>query len=140
VQLVTLAVVIVILIACCNLPAWPTFVWQVVGHDCGTVQVGMERVTSSDAAQAETCFAQAYQRCAPATISASFVDLDYSARYTFVIEPYGFTCAVGALWNVGRRSPLGNAGVGYCGGVRLQADGLHVLGCQQIGDVGIPSA
>ncbi|HEY7342851.1 MAG TPA: hypothetical protein VH591_18405 [Ktedonobacterales bacterium] len=142
VQLVTLGVIVAVLFACCNPPAWPTVVWQVVAHDCGKVQwSGFAGGASSDATQAETCFVHAYQHCSAATLSASFVNLDVSASYSFVIEPYGFTCAVGALWNRGSRAPFGignGPGIGYCGSVRLEADGLRILGCQFLGDVLVP--
>lgn len=136
VQLVTLGVIVVILFACCNLPAWPTLVWYAVGHDCGTVRsVGAEGIPS-DATQAVTCFAQAYHRCSAAKVTHSVDELDYSASYTFVIEPYGFTCAVGVIWNRGGLTPFNNgAGIGYCSSVRLDAGSLEVLGCQNIGDV-----
>lgn len=140
VQLVTLDVIVALLFACCNPLAWPTVMWQVVAHDCGTVQVSMARVTSSDATQVETCFARAYQRCSATTLTASFVDLDVGASYSFVIEPYGFTCAVGAHWNQSSRALFiaNGPGIGYCGSMRLEADGLRVLGCQFIGDVLVP--
>ncbi|HEY1388014.1 MAG TPA: hypothetical protein VGF38_05675 [Ktedonobacterales bacterium] len=141
VQIVTLIVIVVLIFACCNPSAWPTVVWQLVGHNCGIVQGNISRVTSSGATQAETCFAQAYQHCSAATLGASFIDLDYSASYTFVIEPYGFTCAVGALWRRSGHTPFpfsGGPGIGYCGGVQLAANGLSVRGCQSIGDVFVP--
>lgn len=139
VQLTILAVVLVLLVACCNLPAWPTMLWYAVGHDCGAVQMGVAHVTSSDATRAETCFAQAYQRCSAAKLAASFTDVDSKASYTFVIEPYGFTCAVGVFWSVGgTRLFSGGPGIGYCSGLRLEANGLRVLGCQSVGTIFVP--
>jgi hypothetical protein len=99
VQLATLGVIVVLLFAWCNPPKWPTVIWQVVAHDCGTVQVVYARVNSSDATLVETCFAQAYRRCTAATLNADFFEVDYNPSYHFVIEPYGFTCAIGALWD-----------------------------------------
>jgi len=86
------------------------------------------------------CFAQAYQHCSAATLGASFLDIDYNADYTFVIEPYGFTCAIGALWRRSGHAPplFSGPGIGYCGDVRLETNGLRVLGCQGIGDVFVP--
>lgn len=140
VQLVTLGVIVVFLFACCNPPAWPTVIWQLVAHDCGTIQHSrISGVTSPGATEAETCFAQAYQHCSAATLAASFTNLDVSPSYTFVIEPYGFTCAVGTLWQTGGRVPFsGSPGIGYCGSVRLEANGLRVLGCEYIGNVFVP--
>lgn len=137
VQIVAFIVIVVLIFVCCNPPAWPTVVWQLVGHNCGIVHGNISRVTSSGATQAETCFVQAYQHCSAATLDASFVDLDYNADYKFVIEPYGFTCAIGVLWRRSSHAPslLSGPGIGYCGGVRLEANGLRVLGCQSIGDV-----
>jgi hypothetical protein len=91
---------------------------------------------SSGATQAEMCFAQAYHRCSAATLSDSFTNVDCGASYSFVIEPYGFTCALGMISIISGRTPLsGVPELGYCGGVRLEANGLRVLDCQGIGDV-----
>jgi hypothetical protein len=139
VQLVTLGVLVVVFFACCKPPAWPTLIWQHVAHDCGTVQVVYARVNSPDPTRVETCFVQAYHRCTAATLYAGFFDFDYNPSYRFVIEPYGFTCALGALWNFPSRTPLfEGSGFGYCDGVQLDAKGFRVLGCQSIGDVLVP--
>jgi hypothetical protein len=82
-------------------------------------------VHASEARPAETCFANAYHRCSAATLSVS----DLAGTHSFVIEPYGFTCAIGVI---------GNLRAGYCGSVRLEAKGLRVLNCQGIGDVFVP--
>ena len=139
VQLATLAVIVVLLVAWCNPPKWPTVIWQVVAHDCGTVQVVYARANSPDATLVETCFAQAYRRCIAATLNADFFDFDYNPSYHFVIEPYGFTCAIGALWDFPSPRPfVGGPGFGYCDSVQLDTKGLRVLGCQRIGDVLVP--
>jgi hypothetical protein len=137
-QLTALLIVLVILIACCNLPAWPTVIWYAASPSCGTV-TNLVSKTQPGGTRAETCFAQAYRRCSPATIGADFRNLDYSATYSFVIEPYGFACAIGVLWNGGSTRPFGgSAGVGYCSSARQEADGLQVLGCQSLGDITLP--
>jgi hypothetical protein len=140
VQMVTAGAVLLLICACCNPLAWPTLVWRDVGHDCGAVRLGVASTPSPGATQAETCFAQAYHRCSAATLSASFVNVDYGASYSFVIEPYGFTCAVGVIAHMsGAHNPFsGIPGVGYCGGMRLEANGLRMLDCQSIGDVFVP--
>jgi hypothetical protein len=131
-------IVIVIVCACCNLPAWPTFVWQAVGHDCGTVQLGLGKSGAPSPSQAETCLAQAYQHCSAARLTATDQEVDSSSSNTFVIEPYGFTCAIGLLWHSGGRIAL--SGVGYCSSLHQDADGsLRVLGCQYVGNVTMPS-
>lgn len=99
-QLVALGVIVVLLFACCNPPAWPTVIWQRVAHDCGTIHVSYERANSPDATRVETCFVQSYHRYTAATLYASFYTIDRGADYRFVTEPYGFTCAIGAVWNV----------------------------------------
>lgn len=56
-----------------------------------------------------------------------------------MIEPYGFTIAIGALWDFPSPRPfVGGSGFGYCDSVQLDAKGLRVLGCQSIGDVLVP--
>ena len=141
VQLVTLGVIVVLLVAWSNPPKWPTVIWQHVAHDCGTVQANYARANSPDATLVETCFVQSYHRCTAATLYASFFDFDSGANYRFVIEPYGFTCAIGAIWDFpSARLFVGSSGFGYCDGVQLDAKGLRVLGCQSIGDVLVPGS
>jgi hypothetical protein len=141
VQLVALGVILVFLCTCCNLPSWPTVVWQALGHECGSVGTSVAGIASSGATQAEACFFHAYQHCTAATLNASITKVDFGASYRFVIEPYGFTCVVGAIWTERSRPLLsGIPQLGYCGSVQLDAKGLHVLGCQGIGDVFVPGA
>jgi hypothetical protein len=139
VRLVAIGIILLFLVACCNLPSWPTVVWQTLGHECGSVGTGVAGTASSGATQAEACFFHAYQHCTATTLNASITDVDFSANYRFVIEPYGFTCAVGAIWTSrGHTLFNGIPEIGYCGSVRLETNGLRVLGCQGVGDVFVP--
>lgn len=140
--LALLVVPLLLLCVCCDAPAWPTFAWQAVAPSCGQITItDGTATTSSNATLAEACFARAYRRCSAASLGVTEVALDGGSTNEFVIEPFGFACAIGDLWR-GRGlvvvPPFLGAGFGYCGGLHAEQTGLRVTGCPNGGDVVVP--
>jgi hypothetical protein len=138
--LVAAAVLLVVLCVCCDVPAWLTLAWYAVATSCGHVTISDFNPHVAGATRAETCLTRAYQHCALASLGVDFTGVDTGESYVFVVEPYGFTCAIGAIGHgSGARGPLPiPIGDGFCtGGMQLGQDGLHVRGCPS-GDVLVP--
>lgn len=146
IRLIVVVMGLVILFACCDAEAWPTLVWEHMGTSCGNITIvpGVPAPHPQDpdgARTGEQCFARAYQQCSVATLDVSSAGLEANDAHRFVIEPYGFTCAVGDIWRIpsGITVPHLTNGVGLCfGGVHQKSDGLHVVGCQSTGDYFVP--
>jgi hypothetical protein len=114
-------------------------------HQCGAVHVAAGRVLPGDAAAAraaEDCFARDYASCAPATLVFTFMGVDTGTTRTFSESLSNGKCTVtdavqGYTANGGGKTfPTQTY---TCAGLRQQADGLHVTGCGQDGDVVVPA-
>lgn len=111
-------------------------------QNCGTVTIhGPMPPTDAAAAQVESCFYQAYQRCSPATLSADDMGIDAGTDRTFAIQPGsqgGCTLTDVATTYVVPRGK--NAPVTYrCTGLSQQSDGLHFSACGADGSLFIPA-
>ncbi len=139
-----IVVILLMLCVCCDVPEWPTLAWEAAAQNCGqlTFSAISTQPQAQGATQAETCFVHAYQHCTAAKLGANFLALDSSTSDEFVIEPYGVACVLAVIRSSGGRTPfqVPLTHVQLCGGMRQEADGLHVQGCQFAdGDIIVPA-
>jgi len=109
---------------------------------CGTVHTLHSQIVPADqktARQAEQCFWQAFQRCQPATLTYAENGLDAGTVNTFTLKSAGGKCAIsdGVQHYIVPRAP-GNTTTYTCSDVKLQADGLYVFSCGNMGTIIVP--
>jgi hypothetical protein len=119
----------------------PTPTTPTQAQKCGSVKTNPRGVpvNAATAKQAEDCFWQAFQQCHPASLSFTSTSVDTVAVHTFTIQSNGQQCSVN---DAGQHAivprPLSAAKTYACTGVAMQADGLHVTGCGNEGDIIVP--
>lgn len=93
------------------------------------------------AAQAETCFYQAYQRCSPATLVVDDMGIDAGTDRTFTTQPRNQGgCAVSDVATTYVVPRGKNAPATYtCSGLTQQSDGLHFSACGADGNLFVPA-
>jgi len=130
-RLALVVVPLLIICVCCDVPAWPTLVWQAVVPSCGhlTLSYLTYSTPQSEVAQAGQCFVRAYQRCSAASLSVTFQGIDLDTVHEFVIEPFAYTCAIGELWTEHNFHFPPYTFSGYCSSLRQEGDGLRFEGC-----------
>ncbi len=125
-------------------PPTPTPTQQLTVKNCGTVHTIRNLVVPTEqqiAKDDETCFAQAYAACHPATLSYSQSSLDTGTIHNFTIKNQNGQCTITDTVQtyVAPKAPH-TTGTYTCGSAVLKADGLHVNSCGSIGDVFVPLA
>lgn len=99
--------------------------------------------SSSDARQAERCFADAATHCRPATLSASVMGVDTGTVDTLVVEPplvpWGSCRITLTASHYGMIPMNGPAVTVACRSATLTTDGLRVSGCGSLGDIDLPA-
>lgn len=123
-------------------PSTPTHPLQV--KNCGslhTIRLLLVPTDQEIAKQDETCFAQAYAACHPATLVYSQSSLDTGTIHNFSIKNQNGKCTITDMVQtyVAPRSPH-TTGIYTCGSLALKADGLHVYSCGTVGDVFVPGS
>ena len=120
----------------------PTHALQV--KNCGslhTIRLLLVPTDQEIAKQDETCFAQAYAACHPATLVYSQSSLDTGTIHNFSVKNQNGKCTITDMVQtfIAPRPPHTTAT--YTGGsLALKADGLHVYSCGNVGDIFIPSS
>src|SRR5258706_5536031 len=125
-------------------PTPPTATPPVQVKNCGslhTIRLLLVPTDQQIAKQDETCFAQAYAACHPATLSYSQNSLDTGTIHNFSIKNQNGKCAITDVVQtfVAPRPPHTTATY-TCGSAALKADGLHIYSCGSVGDIFIPAA
>ncbi|HET9110356.1 MAG TPA: hypothetical protein VFN78_05990 [Ktedonobacterales bacterium] len=99
--------------------------------------------SSSDAQQAESCFANAASQCRPATLSASVMGVDTGTADTLVVEPPLVpwdSCRITLTATHYGMIHLANpAMTATCRSATMTTNGLHVSGCGKLGDLDLPA-
>ncbi|MGZ3682104.1 MAG: hypothetical protein ACXVDI_26390 [Ktedonobacterales bacterium] len=115
---------------------------------CGAVHLaretfdGAHRATVSnpdEAGRAGQCFAQAYGRCEPATLTVTRMSVDVSTTETFTLARSGGSCAITDAWSKMVNVHITKTGTEHCAGLTTQADGLLIRGCGTLGDRPVPT-
>lgn len=112
---------------------------------CGSVSalVGPSPSASTNPADAEHCFAQAYAQCNAATLVYTQHGLDTGVTRTFTILTNGQGCSIQDMVHsylvAIKGTPPPDLSY-YCSGLQQKQSGLVVTGCGQDGDVSIPAA
>jgi hypothetical protein len=108
-------------------------------QQCGTVSVLNGHVTSTDAFSVESCFAQSYQYCSPATLEYDDHGIDSGTRYSFSLQSNGSACGIA---EVVQRYTLPISGtppiLGSCVGLTQTQFGLLFTSCQGGENVLVP--
>ncbi len=120
-------------------PSTPTPTPPLQVKNCGslhTIRLLLVPTDQEIAKQDETCFAQAYAACHPATLVYSQSSLDTGTIHNFSIKNENGKCTITDMVQtfVAPRPPHTTATY-TCGSLALKADGLHVYSCGTIGDV-----
>lgn len=116
----------------------PTPTTQTQLQKCGTVKTNPRGVLTDvpAAKQAEDCFWQAFQKCAPASLVYTLIGVDTVTVRTFTVKTNGEHCTVSdAVQHSIVPAPLSLAKTYTCTGVVQKPDGLHFSGCGEDGDV-----
>ncbi len=99
--------------------------------------------SSSDARQAESCFANAASQCRPATLSASIMGVDTGTVDTLVVEPplapWGSCRITLTATHYGLIHVVNPTLTAACRSATLTTDGLRVSGCGSLGDIDLPA-
>ena len=125
-------------------PATPTPTPPLQVKNCGSLHTIRSLVVPTDqqiAKQDETCFAQAYVACRPATLSYSQSSLDTGTIHNFSIKNQNGKCTIIDVVQtyVAPKSPK-TTGTYTCGSAALKAGGLYIYSCGPVGDIFIPAA
>ena len=120
-------------------PSTPTPTPPLQVKNCGSLHTIRLLLVPTDqdlAKQDETCFAQAYAACHPATLVYSQSSLDTGTIHNFSIKNQNGKCTITDMVQtyVAPRSPH-TTGIYTCGSLALKADGLYVYSCGTVGDV-----
>ncbi len=120
-------------------PSTPTPTHPLQVKNCGSLHTIRLLLVPTDqdlAKQDETCFAQAYAACHPATLVYSQSSLDTGTIHNFSIKNQNGKCTITDMVQtyVAPRSPH-TTGIYTCGSLALKADGLYVYSCGTVGDV-----
>jgi hypothetical protein len=109
-------------------------------RDCGAIHQGAT-VTQSDP-NAESCFAQAYTSCRPATLEYTFMGVDAGSVHTFTAAPGTFGgCTISDMVQSYVVPTNHQTTHTYtCTGLQHKDGGLLITGCGSEGDVFIPPA
>jgi hypothetical protein len=105
---------------------------------CGTVHTNPRGIPTDvlAAKQAEDCFWQAFQKCAPASLVYTLIGVDTVTTRTFTIQTNNGHCSISdAFQHTIVPAPLSAAKTYTCTGVAQKPDGLHLSGCGQDGDI-----
>lgn len=120
----------------------PTPTRPVQTVNCGSVQSHLNGISPSDkpaAQKAVNCFYQAYQKCQPATLMFSTFGIDAGAINHFAVKNANGSCSISDGWQhfIAPNPPAGT--ITYsCASMNMQADGLHILSCGDVGSIVIP--
>lgn len=110
--------------------------------NCGSVHsshFGISPADKASAQKAENCFYQAYQQCRPATLTFSTFAVDAGAIHNLSLKSANGTCAISdGVQHYIAPNPPGAATTYTCATMQLQADGLHIQTCGDMGTVLIP--
>jgi len=113
------------------------------GLECGHVQLGGPGpavLNDGAAQQAEGCFWQAFQRCAAATLMATWMSVDTGVNRTFTIGQGNGGCAVTDVVQPYSVPSRGQPASTYsCSSVVQRSGGLVNTGCGADGDVVLPA-
>ncbi len=119
----------------------PTPTTQTQLQKCGSIHTNPRGIPTDipAAKQAEDCFWQAFQKCAPASLGYTLTGVDTVTVRTFTIQTNGGHCSVSDTFrHTIVPAPLSKARTYTCTGVAQKPDGLHFLGCGQDGDIIVP--
>jgi hypothetical protein len=123
-------------------PPTPTPPLQV--KNCGSLHTMRLLLVPTDqqiAKQDETCFADAYAACHPATLSYSQNSLDTGTIHNFTIKNQNGKCTItDVVQTFVAPKPPHTTATYTCGSTALKADGLHIYSCGSVGDIIIPAA
>jgi hypothetical protein len=108
---------------------------------CGAVHLARETFVSNpdEAGRAGQCFAQAYGRCEPATLTVARMSIDVSMTETFTLARSGGSCAITDAWSHMVNVRVEKTGTEHCAGLTTQADGLLIRACGTLGDRSVPT-
>ena len=125
-------------------PPTPTPTQPLQVKNCGAVHTIRNLVVPTEqqiAKDDETCFAQAYAACHPATFAYSQASLDTGTIHNFRILNQNGKCTITDMVQtyIAPKSPH-TTGTYTCGSPELKTDGLHVYSCGAVGDVFVPLA
>ena len=111
--------------------------------NCGSLHSMRLLVVPTDqqfAKQDETCFAQAYAACHPATLNYSQSSLDTGTIHNFSIRNQNGKCTItDVVQTFIAPKPPHTTATYTCGSAALKADGLHIYSCGSVGDIFIPA-
>lgn len=109
-------------------------------QQCGTVHLARETVVSNpdEAGRAVPCFARAYARCEPATLTVTRMSIDVSTTETFTLARSGGSCAITDAWSNTVNVQIAKTGTEHCAGLATQANGVVIRGCGALGDRQVP--
>lgn len=110
-------------------------------QNCGTVNTALngQPVDRSQARLAGNCFWQAFQRCQAATLLLKEHSLDTGADHTFTIKSNSGKCSVvDTVKHYIVPNHLVTTTTYSCGGLAMQADGLHFIACGKPGSIRLP--
>ncbi|HEX6483026.1 MAG TPA: hypothetical protein VF043_29635 [Ktedonobacteraceae bacterium] len=124
-------------------PTSPTPTPPLQVKNCGSLHTMRLLLVPTDqqiAKQDETCFAQAYAACHPATLSYSQNSLDTGTIHNFSIKNQNGKCTITDVVQtfVAPRAPK-TSGTYTCGSAAFKADGLHIYSCGPVGDIFMPA-
>ena len=103
---------------------------------CGTVHLVLETTVNNpaEAGRAGTCFAQAYSRCEPATLTVTRMSIDVYTTETFTLARSGGSCAITDKWSNVVDVQIHKTGTESCAGLTTQPNGLLIRACGILGD------
>lgn len=109
-------------------------------RQCGAVHLVRETIVSNpdEAGRAAACFAQAYTRCEPATLTVTRMSIDVSTTETFTLAQSGGSCAITDAWSNMVNVQIIKTGTERCAGLTTQADSVLIRGCGTLGDRLVP--
>jgi hypothetical protein len=107
-------------------------------RDCGSIHQGASVVQSDPTA--ESCFAQAYTSCHPATLEYTYMGVDAGATHTFTVVPqaYGRCALTDSVQSYVIPTNYHTTRTYTCAGLKQQGGGLLITGCGSEGDVFLP--
>jgi hypothetical protein len=110
--------------------------------NCGSVHSSAVGIVPSDKAsaqKAENCFYQAYQQCRPATLTFTTFEVDTGDIHNFSVKSANGSCAISdGVQHYIAPNPAGAATIYSCATMQLEADGLHIQTCGDLGTVLVP--
>ena len=108
---------------------------------CGAVHLARVTFVSNpdEAGRAGQCFAQAYGRCEPATLTVTRMSVDVSTTETFTLARSGGSCAITDAWSNVVNVQTPKTGTEHCAGLTTQAGGLLIRACGILGDRSVPT-